>query len=789
MKQMIKKGFSLTCLLLSAFFALAQQSTIKGKIQTKDGRPASEVNVVLGTQKATIAGSDGTYILRNLQAGDYLLTVSHTGLQTIQKQVSLTNDQTLEINFTIYETARELDEVIVEARRRANEKAVTIGKAPIAAKDLPQAISIIHAKLIEDQQAQRLSDVLKNANGVYLATTRGSTQENFSARGYGLGSGNLFKDGIRINSGSMPETGSLERVEVLKGSAAILFGNVAAGGIVNMVTKQPKFQSGGEVSVRTGSYGLFKPVIDIYGPFNKAIAFRVNGSFETADSYRNHVHSKRYYVNPSLLFKPDEKTEILLQADYLNHSFTPDFGIGSINNTSIPNVDRGAFFGTAWQYAKTQQTSATATIRHSFSGNWKLNGSLSFQNYSRDYYSTERIQALSNGDFYRPLNRARNLEDYYAAQVNFTGQFNTGKLSHLLLAGIDADQYEATAYTFNQPTTYDTINILDPNKYTARTDVPAASEIRVVKTPTVRFGAYLQDLITVTKQLKLLVGLRWSIQEGKPAATTNLLTNVTTMGAAKTDKAFSPRAGIVYQPSSQTSFFASYANSFVINSGTDVNGNTLEPSIIDQFEVGIKNDLIKNRLTANLTFYKIVNHNLAQTAQFLADGVTPNNNTALKALTGETTSDGFEVDLISHPFKGMDITAGYSYNYIRYTRTPNVKGNFVEGERLQNSVGSTANTSFFYTVKGWKFGAAVFYTGKRFAGFNNTKQQTQNYSRLFEVSGFATADISAGYSWNKVSLLAKISNLTNTLNYYTHENYSINPIAPRHFMATLRYKW
>ena len=105
----------------------------------------------------------------------------------------------------------------------------------------------------------------------------------------------------------MPEISSLERVEVLKGSAAILFGQVAPGGIVNMVTKTPKFNHGGEISMRAGSYDLYKPTFDVYGPISSSIAYRVNGAFETANSFRDQVNSKRYYVNPSLLFKIGKK--------------------------------------------------------------------------------------------------------------------------------------------------------------------------------------------------------------------------------------------------------------------------------------------------------------------------------------------------------------------------------------------------------------------------------------------------------------------------------------------------
>lgn len=768
--------------------ATAQNSILKGKITTTDEKPAAEVSILIKeTGKTLVTGPDGSFVIRNLSAMNYHLVISHTGLATLVREVTVRDNQVTEIQVSLKETARQLDEVIVESRRTANNKAITIGKLPVPSMDLPQAVSVVNQSVIENQQALRLSDVIRNVNGVYLSSTRGSTQENFAARGYSLTSNNLFKDGIRINSGTMPETSSLEKVEVLRGSAAVLFGNVAPGGIVNLVTKQPRFTFGGDVGIRSGSYGLFRPHFDVYGPISSNIAYRINGVYETSASYRDQVQSRRYYINPSFLFKLGKKTELLLQGDYLKHDFTPDFGIGSINNTSIPDVPRSAFFGTPWQYAYTTQSGLTATIKHILNDSWQLNGSVSWQYYNRDYYSTERIQALANGDWYRPLNKVKNQENYYTAQVNLTGKFKTGQVQHVLLTGMDADRYDTKAWGYDQPTVYDTINILDASKYRARTDIPNAKEIRLVTTPVLRFGAYVQDLVTLHTKLKLLIGLRWSIQEAKPATTLNLLTGVASDGATKTDRAFSPRAGLVYQPTKHTSLFASYANSFSVNSGTDVYGNALAPSIIDQYELGMKNDLLSGKLTANFTVYKIINNNLAQTALFAADGVTPNNNTSLKALTGQTTSDGAEIDITAHPAKGLDIMAGYSYNFIRYTKTPDAKGNFIEGERLQNSVGSTANGSIFYEYNGWKFGTTVVYTGPRTAGFNNTKGQTQNFNRLFNVEGFATADISAGYSWRKISVLAKISNLTNTFNYYTHENYSINPIPPRQVSVTLRY--
>jgi iron complex outermembrane recepter protein len=637
-------------------------------------------------------------------------------------------------------------------------------------------------------------------NGVYLTTTRGSVQESFAARGYSFGSTNLFKNGSRVNSGAMPEMSSLEKVEVLKGSTAILFGQVAPGGILNMVTKEPRFNFGGEVSLRAGSYDLYKPAIDVYGPLSKSLAYRINGTFESAGSFRDGVNSKRYYINPSFLLKAGKKTDLVFEADYLNHAFTPDFGIGSLDNTKIPDVPRSRFMGTSWQYNTTQQTTAGITVRHNFNDSWKLNSTLSYQYFTRDYYGVERIQAAANGDWTRPLGRVLIYENYYTGQVNLLGKFNTGKLSHDLLAGIDADRYLTLNNDFSFPAvaglpagSYDRINILDPSKFAQRTDIPFATNIRKREAPINRFGAYLQDLMKITSQLNILAGIRWSYVETVGIDSLNVLTGARTSGISKKDEAFSPRLGIVYKPFRTTSFFGSYSNSFVVNTGQDIDGNVIEPSIIDQYELGVKNEFFKGAFSANITVYRIRNSNLAQTAPFLKDG-TPNNNTGIKALMGKTLSDGVEIDLAAQPVKGLNAAAGYSYNYARYTGSPNTTGSNKAGERMVNNPAHTANASLFYTfscrhLNGLKLGTTVVYIGERFGGWNNTVNQSQAYSRLIPVNGFTTIDVTAGYTYKKISVLCKASNLTNTYNYYVHENYSVNPIAPTQFSATVAYKF
>ena len=790
-----ERVISLAIVLFMAAVAPAQNGQLKGFVKTSDGMPAAQVNVQLKEiRKGTVSGEDGSYVLSKIPAGNYTIIISFVGLQTIQKPVVVTSGESNSLDFELVENETQLAEIVVTANRSVNERVTAIGKLPIKPMDLPQAVVTINETVMKNQQAQRLSDVIKNVNGVYLGTARASTQESFYARGYSFSSTNMFKNGSRVNSGAMPEVSSLESVEILKGGAAILYGNVAPGGVLNMVTKKPKFDFGGEVSVRAGSFNLIKPAVDIYGPISNKIAYRLNGTFESTDSYRDQVSSKRYYVNPSLLFKLGSRTELIVEGDYLKHEFTPDFGIGSLGNTVIPDVPRSAFMGTSWQYNTTQQSTSSVTLKHSINTNWQLNSVVSYQQFQRDYYSVERIQAAANGDWKRPLGRVDTKEKYFTGQVNLNGKFKTGKIEHILLAGVDADRYFTETYNYDvQGKIYDSINILDPNKFTPRTDIPTATRLTLVETPVNRVGAYVQDLISLTPKIKLLAGVRWSLQESPAATTTYLQKDSAAKGKFQSASAFSPKLGLVYRFKPNTSFFASYSNSFSVNTGLDIYNNVLSPSIIDQYELGVKNIFLDGKLTVNLTAYKIVNNNLAQTAQYDANGL-PNNNSNLKELTGQTTSNGVELDITTNFLKGLSVMAGYSYNDMHYTKTPGTKGSYVTGERLVNTPAHTANASAFYTfsrgaLTGLKLGAAVFYVGDRFGGWNNTIDQTQNYSRLIPVDGFTTIDLSAGYSIKRFSLLAKVSNLTNTYNYYVHENYSINPIPPTQFVATVAYKF
>lgn len=705
-----------------------------------------------------------------------------------------------------------IKEVIVTNIQQKNPSIIRSGIKPM---DLPQNFQVIGNTIIEQQQSIRLSDIIKNANGVYVGSARGGAQESFFSRGYDMSANNIFKNGFRASSGSFPEVSSLEKVELLKGGSALLFGNVAPGGILNMVTKAPVFTKGGEITMQAGSYNFYKPTVDFYGPLNKTIAYRFNGTYENSESFRDVVKRERYYFNPSVLFEISKKTNVLLQGDYLHDDWTPDFGTAIIGKKII-DLPRDLYMGAHWSNGQTKQATVSALLKHEFNSNWKLNFNSSFQDYTRTSKGTERIQPAANGDWNRPLGQNRNEEAIASQQLSLQGIFFTGKIKHQVFTGADFENAFAKAFTYRffnplildengNPvtiTTYDSVNIYNTDDFNGQNEapIPPSENTRIVKTTTNRFGVYAQDLISITDKFKVLAGLRWSWQESQPVTLNLAVTpNTSTDGVKQKDLAFSPKIGMVFQPTKNTSLFASYSDSFTPNTGTTVSGGVLDPSIIAQYEVGVKNEFWNGLLCTNVALYQITNDNLAQTAEFKADG-SINTDTTIKVLSGETKSKGIEVDITARPIEGLNINAGYSYNDMRYTKTSGTNGSFIVGDRLVRTPANTANLSFFYTLqsgklKGISFGAIGNYIGKRVGGWNNqivvnpTTFETTINDREIPLSDYTTVDLSVGYNWKKISLLCKLSNITNELNYTVHENYSVNPIAPRQILTSLRYKF
>lgn len=691
-------------------------------------------------------------------------------------------------------------------------------KSNLTVMETPQPIAIVTHEIIEQQQAKQLSDVLQNVNGIYVTSSRGNSQDSFGGRGFILGNDNILKNGARVNSGVFPEVTGLERVEVLKGANAMLYGNTAAGGIINMVTKKPRFQTGGSFSLSGGSWNTYKPTFDVYGPISKDVAFRLNGTYETAKSFRDHVSSEKIYLNPSILFNIGKKSQLIVEGDYLINNFTPDFGIGSITNkdgsysmnTLLP---RNAFLGANWQYQDVKQASTNITFNHQISNNWSLNVITSYQNYTKDYFSTERVQweydKNNRLNWKRPLNKTYNEQNYTSFQANVNGEFNTGKINHKVLIGADSDYGAADSYTYFNPSnnkTYGTgyiygtgggngILYLDDTSTWSSGSIPASAIQDRNRIRTRRVGIYVQDFISLTKEFKVLAGLRWSYIQNMPTINTNFRTNTKKLvdNSSTSDQALSPKVGLVYMPNDNLSLFATYTNSFSANTGYDINRSTLKPTTIDQYEVGVKKNLWNNAIAVNLSAYQILYKNYYQTAELNAGG-QPNSDPNMKEFAGKMRSRGVELDITGNPSKNLSLIGGISYNNSVYLDTPDNFG-YVENQRIVRTPATTANLSAFYTlpkyIKGLKIGASFYYIGDRLAGWNDTKATNNSrngVSRIFTLKDYTTFALSMGYDWKKFSIQAKVNNLFDTVNYNVHENYSVNPIAPRNYYFTLTYR-
>jgi iron complex outermembrane receptor protein len=701
--------------------------------------------------------------------------IAQASYQSINEYSSIEND-----------TVKRLKEVVVE-KNPSNSK-TNAGKTGIKAMDLPQAISVISKEELRNQQVATVADILKNANGVYIMGATGGYQEEIASRGFSLSSNNTFKNGIRYFNGMMLETSGLEKVEFLKGSAAMLYGNVSPGGILNLVTKKPRYEFGGEISFTNASFNTYKPTFDMYGSLNKtkSIGFRLNGAYEKADSYRNNVNSERYYFNPSFEFQLGKNTDLLIETDFTNDSRTPDFGAGIIDY-QIVSIPRNRFLGVSWGYYDSEQLANTITLSHTINSNWNLKFVNGIRFYTTDLFSNTRPNSgtngtvQANGNWNRSIQRTQAKDNYFIQQLDLTGAFKTGKLDHRVLVGADVENFKTQTTVYNSFANYDTVNIFA--NYNAATEpvIPTLSKNTLTTAPISRFGIYAQDLISFSEKWKALAGIRYSYQDTE--SNVYKYSDLSNAATVNNDGAFSPKLGIIFQPTTNHTLFASYSNSFELNTGQNESGASLDPSIVDQFEVGIKNILFKNKLFVNLTLYQISNDTFYQ--QSLSNG---NTYSYIKVLAGEVTSKGLEIDITANPINGLSIIAGYSFNETKF----GTSDYYISGSQLRYNPKNTGNLSANYQFKNGRFknlniGIINTYFGERYAGRSTRAQVANDNRKLIYLSDFFQSDLTLSYSFNKFTLRSKLSNVFNELNYNVHDDNSLNPIGPRNYSISLNY--
>ncbi|MEA5574047.1 TonB-dependent siderophore receptor [Calothrix sp. UHCC 0171] len=578
-------------------------------------------------------------------------------------------------------------------------------------RDIPQSIQVIPREILKDQGTIRVQDALQNVSGSTSAGSYQGFSEYLSLRGF---SANLFRNGIRSyqDYGGLIETADVERLEVLKGPASVLFGDAPPGGLVNLVSKQPQTQPFYSVEGTVGSFSTYRGGIDLSGPLNdsKSVLYRFNTSYENAGSFRDFVNSERVFIAPKFQFALSPKTTLTLDGSWLQETRTSDDGTVAIGNRPA-DLPRNRFLGEPFQNVEINVSNFGYLLDHKFNDQWSIKNSFraQFVNLER-YYPIRDSLDEETGDLSRLSYFSERRDNAYSLQTDVVGKFSTGAIKHQLLFGFDYNKVTEDG-TFGDFEPYSSINIFNPI-YTGF-KYPKQEILSFFRDDTLdKYGFYIQDQIELTPQLKLLAGGRFDIFE-QNRSTRNLGEEKEKF--SQSDSNFSPRLGIVYQPSQNLSLYASYATSFEPSFGTSRNGNGVpfKPETGRQFEVGLKADITKN-LSATLALYDLRKQNVT-----VDDPNSSDPNDSIQ--TGEQTSRGIEFDIAGEIVPGWKVIA--SYAYIDAFVSKDTSG--LEGRRRDNIPEHAASLWTTYEIQkgslqGLGLGLGLFFVGDRFGDLDNS---------------------------------------------------------------------
>jgi iron complex outermembrane receptor protein len=633
-------------------------------------------------------------------------------------------------------------------------------------RDIPQSIQVIPEQVLRDRQVNRLEDALRNANITPSGTSPRGSFESFRIRGFDVRGNNIFRNGLRDGSyGQVPtETANLERIEVLRGPASVLFGQGTPGGIINLITKKPLADSFYDFGVTVGSYDFYRGTADLTGPLNdnKTVLYRLNASYQDSGSFVDFFETRRLLVAPVITWAISPNTTLNLDAEIIRSTYPNDRGLPAIGtvlnnpNGKIP-INRNVNEPGGRDFIDNFIDRFGYTLEHRFSENWSLRNAFRTTFYS---YDQEAFYPTGLEDDNRTLNRGANSgtssTNIYSLTADILGKFQTGPVKHTLLFGVDLyreDLYKNKFDLFE----FTSLDLFNPVYGGSRGAVTFSGDNATL---TDSLGIFFQDQIALTDNLKLLLGGRFDFVEQTQR---DFLADTK---ESQSDDAFSPRVGIVYQPIEPISLYASYTRSFVPVVGSGFDNRLFEPERGTQYEIGVKADL-SNTLSATLAFYQLTLSNV-QTP----DPRDPN----FSIQTGEQRSRGIELNLTGEILPGWNIIAGYAYTDATVTKDPTNEGN-----RLNNVPEHSLSLWTTYEIqqgslKGLGLGLGLFFVGEREGDLGNT----------FTLPSYLRTDASIFYKRNNFQATLGIKNLFDIEYFETAQNQlRVFPGAPLTVQGTV----
>lgn len=817
---------SAAALLLSSSLFAQSHHSLRGRIVDNNQIPLKSVTITLSDGSKVQTDQDGFFEISKFEKGRFSLTISSVGYKSksLNKHVDHKNTNFGTIILDLNDES--LDEVEVFGERNKKPKGLEdITRMPLKPSDQIQTISVISNKVIESQGALTLTEAVQNVPGVTLFGSYGGVKESMSSRGFrGIP---VLKNGVRMESqfqsaGGIVDMQGVESIQMIKGSAAVTQGVITdlgnGGGVINVVTKTPNFVNAGQVGIRAGSWGQFRPTFDVQSVLDKkqSFAVRMNGAYERGDSYREGVKSNRVYFNPSLKWKASDRTSITLEADYLNSNVTPHSSAVNLNSSQGVNalyiLPYNQMFGMASDNNNTVMKSVMASLDHQLNNNWSIRAAYVTNTANTDNIATTTSLVRQNNPdferFTRTMGRSGKSDKNSTFQFDLIGQdLYTGKIKHTAQVGFDFrnSDVNTTTYTgtlaalekgvkLTNTTIIDTINIhdqwsndLSTVSYLNAGLAQVGKSINYVAGIPVNssyntFGILAQDVIEFNKYLKASLGIRYS----------EINTKDLTSNGDERRSAWNPSVGVIVSPKEGLNIFGSYTNSTSLRSAANrmTDGSEIGPSITNQYEAGIKSDWLDNKLRFNLTYFHIYTSNLSN-AEYV-EGTTQTTGYYFKA--GNLLRDGIEAELNGRILDNLTVMLGYAYLDARYQDSPS----YVEGSAPMNAPDHTGNAWIQYVfnkgvLNNLSLSAGVYYVGERPVNEYSNAYDGHTYNpgvKPFDMPAYTTINAQVGYRWNKFDARVYMNNLTNEigLNSYFRGGY-INQTNPRNVAVSLNYRF
>ncbi len=629
-----------------------------------------------------------------------------------------------------------------------------------------------------------MEDALRNVPGV--AASHGDGQrDQVVIRGF-TAIADQFVDGVRDDALYFRDLSNIERVEVLKGPSAVLYGRGSSGGLINRVTKKPKFgETSGETALILGSHSLKRAEVDLNLSLGEAAAFRLNAAREDSGSYRDQQFVDRYSVAPSLAFKLSAQTDVLLQYTKARDQRVTDFGIPALNSRPVA-VPASTYYGSG--NAKRDDTSTSLVDAYTATFNHHFNDAFSVRNTSRHYtYELDRYNTLPAGTtdpVALTVGRTRSLvlrdESGWFNQTDFTYKNTLGGFKQEWLFGMELGQQKRRSESVSGGT--DRVSLFNPGRVIppAFTAANYAADSAIPNNTTQDIlGLYLQDQITLSQNWKALVGVRFD--EFKQATRWDRKLPA----LERTDRSFSPRAGLVWQPADAQSYYLSYSRSFQPSAETfalAANNATNAPEVTRNVEVGGKLDFLNGALNVTAALFNLQRSNIKNT-----DPANPTR----QINVGTQRTNGLELAASGRLPGQWDLSAGYAY------LDGEMVASIASVSTLQlpvvavSSLGKVPaltprHSAFLWAMKGlgggFSLGGGFNYVGERFTSLTNS----------VTLPSYLTADLAGSYKVGRYEWGVNLKNITDKsyiVSSHGSNDNLILPGPPRELQLALRVKF